>query len=68
VDQRSPRHGRLRSSCYRTPRGSTVASTLLERDRELDLLSGMVSGLAASGGLVVLIRGEAGIDKTALVD
>ncbi|MCU1361519.1 MAG: LuxR family transcriptional regulator [Ilumatobacteraceae bacterium] len=40
---------------------------LLERDRELDVLNGLLDDVAASGGKVVLIRGEAGIGKSALV-
>ncbi|MEA1903680.1 MAG: AAA family ATPase, partial [Actinomycetota bacterium] len=40
---------------------------LLERDRELGLLDGLLSDLGETGGRVVLIRGEAGIGKSALV-
>jgi predicted ATPase len=40
---------------------------LLERDRELDLLADLLAGVASSGGKVVLVRGEAGIGKSALV-
>ena len=43
-----------------------VASMLLERDQELDLLAGLLAGVG-SGGKVVLIRGEAGIGKSSLV-
>jgi ATP/maltotriose-dependent transcriptional regulator MalT len=40
---------------------------LLERDRELDLLGGVLTAIGSTGGMVVLLRGEAGIGKTALV-
>jgi predicted ATPase len=39
---------------------------LLERDREVQLLTGLLAG-ADTGGHVVLIRGEAGVGKTSLV-
>ena len=41
---------------------------LVERNWELGVLSELVAGLDSSGGKVVLIRGEAGIGKSALVD
>ena len=41
---------------------------LLERENELQLLSGLLEELPTSGGKVVLIRGEAGIGKTSLVN
>jgi predicted ATPase len=40
---------------------------LLERDTELDQLCRLVADLDLSGGRVVLVRGEAGIGKTALI-
>ena len=40
---------------------------LLDRDKELGLLSGLLAGVGASGGKVVLVRGEAGIGKSTLV-
>ena len=40
---------------------------LLERDKELELLSGLLADLDSAGGKVVLLRGEAGIGKSALV-
>ncbi|MEE9534290.1 MAG: AAA family ATPase, partial [Acidimicrobiia bacterium] len=40
---------------------------LLERDGELGLLADLLAGVEASGGKVVLVRGEAGIGKSALV-
>jgi predicted ATPase len=40
---------------------------LLERARELALLTDLVTDLGGSGGKVVLIRGEAGIGKSALI-
>ena len=41
---------------------------ILEREAELDLLHGLVDGLDSTGGRVVLVRGEAGIGKSTLVD
>ena len=41
---------------------------LYERDAELGLLHQLVADLGSTGGRVVLVRGEAGIGKTALVD
>ncbi|MEA1903653.1 MAG: AAA family ATPase [Actinomycetota bacterium] len=41
---------------------------LLEREDALSLLDSMVEGAADGQGMVALIRGEAGIGKTALVD
>ncbi|MEE8331092.1 MAG: AAA family ATPase [Acidimicrobiia bacterium] len=40
---------------------------LLERDRELDLMADLLTEVGSSGGRVVLLRGEAGIGKSALV-
>jgi DNA-binding CsgD family transcriptional regulator len=40
---------------------------LLERDKQLALLARWHDGIAARGGCVVLVTGEAGIGKTALV-
>ena len=40
---------------------------LLDRDKELGLLSGLLAGVGSSGGKVVLVRGEAGIGKSLLV-
>ena len=40
---------------------------ILERDEELATLNALVDELESSGGRVVLIRGEAGIGKSALV-
>lgn len=40
---------------------------LLEREKELRLLGDLLGSVSGSGGKVVLIRGEAGIGKTALV-
>jgi DNA-binding CsgD family transcriptional regulator/tetratricopeptide (TPR) repeat protein len=45
-----------------------ATSTLLERDAEVDLLESLVDDLDGSGGKVVLIRGEAGIGKSSLVE
>jgi DNA-binding CsgD family transcriptional regulator len=41
---------------------------LLEREGELATLRGLIDDLGAAGGKVVLIRGEAGIGKSALVE
>jgi DNA-binding CsgD family transcriptional regulator/tetratricopeptide (TPR) repeat protein len=40
---------------------------LLERDREVELLAGLLAGVGSSGGKVVLVRGEVGVGKTSLV-
>lgn len=40
---------------------------LLERETELGVLNGLLGNIDASGGKVVLIRGEAGIGKSSLV-
>ncbi|MDJ0925723.1 MAG: AAA family ATPase [Acidimicrobiia bacterium] len=40
----------------------------LERDRELGLLTDLLGDIEVSGGAVVLLRGEAGIGKSALVE
>jgi len=40
---------------------------LLEREKELVLMADLLAGLGSSGGKVVLVRGEAGIGKSALV-
>ena len=41
---------------------------LLERDRELEVLADLLDDIDSSGGKVVLIRGEAGIGKSSLVN
>ena len=40
---------------------------LLERSPELGMLADLLASLESSGGKVVLVRGEAGIGKSALV-
>ena len=40
---------------------------LLEREEELALMADLLAGVGSSGGKVVLVRGEAGIGKSALV-
>lgn len=40
---------------------------LLEREAELRLMADLVAGVGSHGGKVVLVRGEAGIGKSALV-
>ena len=47
--------------------GPARAQKLLEREDELDLLAGVLAELGSSGGRVVLVHGEAGIGKSALV-
>jgi DNA-binding CsgD family transcriptional regulator len=42
-------------------------AVLLERDDEMRSLRGIVAALGSSGGKVVVVRGEAGIGKSALV-
>ena len=46
----------------------SLTMMLLEREKELDLLNGLFDELPTSGGKIVLIRGEAGIGKTSLVN
>jgi len=48
-------------------RVAVSSGMLLERERELGVLAGLFEGVGSSGGRTVLIRGEAGIGKTALV-
>jgi DNA-binding CsgD family transcriptional regulator len=48
--------------------GGVVQPILLERTEELGILSRLVDQLDSAGGKVVIIRGEAGIGKSALVD
>ncbi len=45
-----------------------AAQTLLEREQELDLLGDLLAGIETFGGKVVLIRGEAEIGKSSLVN
>ncbi len=40
---------------------------LLEREEELGVMADLLAGVGSSGGRVVLVRGEAGIGKSALV-
>jgi tetratricopeptide (TPR) repeat protein len=46
---------------------AVVGDVLLERDSELDMLSAQLAGAAAGSGRLVLVRGEAGVGKTAVV-
>lgn len=52
-------------------RASSLASRamerLLERDEELGVLTGIVDGVLAGRGAVVLLGGEAGAGKTSVV-
>ena len=41
---------------------------LLERGGDLEALDGLIDGITSTGGRVVLIRGEAGIGKSALIN
>lgn len=52
----------------RRDRVGIISPVLLERDGELRALGELVDRLASTGGKVVLIRGEAGIGKSALVN
>jgi predicted ATPase len=45
-----------------------MAGQLLERDTELARLHAVVGAVGRTGGRVVLVRGEAGIGKSALVN
>ena len=47
-------------------RGAMVNGMLLEREAELGILGGLIASLDSTGGKIVLIRGEAGIGKSAL--
>jgi len=49
-------------------RGAMVNGMLLEREAELGILGGLIASLDSTGGKIVLIRGEAGIGKSALVE
>lgn len=44
-----------------------MAGVLLERETQLNALASLLDDLGGSGGKVVLVRGEAGIGKSALV-
>src|SRR5438067_9658497 len=44
-----------------------VAGGLLERDHELETVSGLLNAVAAGQGAVVLIEGPAGIGKSSLL-
>jgi DNA-binding CsgD family transcriptional regulator len=48
-------------------RPGSLRLMLLERGVELEAMAGLLAGVDTSGGKVVLIRGEAGIGKSALV-
>lgn len=56
------------SGARRTVAPPRDAGTILERDGELQALTGILDDLDASGGRLALVRGEAGIGKTALID
>jgi predicted ATPase len=49
------------------PGGAPSATGLLERSDVMNELDGLLAGLATAGGRVVLVSGEAGIGKSALV-
>lgn len=49
------------------PAARRTARTIIEREGELATLTGLLRTLDATGGRVVLVRGEAGIGKTTLV-
>jgi DNA-binding CsgD family transcriptional regulator len=50
-----------------TPRRAMPAERLLERETVLTELRGLVKGLRRGAGRVVLLRGEAGVGKTAVI-
>lgn len=50
------------------PLGRSLRKVLLDRDRQLELLATLLAGVESTGGQVVLIRGEAGIGKSSLVN
>ena len=56
--------GAIRNRFWRVGYGSVM---LLERDREVQQLAGLLAGLGSLGGKVVLVRGEAGVGKTSLI-
>jgi DNA-binding CsgD family transcriptional regulator/tetratricopeptide (TPR) repeat protein len=60
----------LNIECVRRDRGAfgRMTSMLLERDCQLTVLASLVNDLGESGGKVALVRGEAGIGKSSLVD
>src|ERR1700760_3879618 len=47
---------------------SALGSALLGRQRELEALAGLVEDARASRGWALVVRGEAGVGKTALLD
>ncbi|SPM31255.1 ATP-binding protein [Mycobacterium terramassiliense] len=51
-----------------TPRRPTPAERLLERETVLAELRGLVRGVRRGAGRVVLLRGEAGVGKTAVIN
>ena len=58
---------RRAASSYADSRRS-AAVMILEREAELAKLSGLVEESASSGGRVILVRGEAGIGKSTLIN
>ena len=49
-------------------RGRRAQGRLLERDRELELITGLLAGACAGVGGALLVEGTAGIGKTSLLD
>jgi hypothetical protein len=49
-------------------RGRRARPRLLERDRELELITGLLAGACAGIGGALLVEGAAGIGKTSLLD
>ena len=54
--------GRQRTAC-----AVSAQAVSYEREAELRLMADLLAGVGSSGGKVVLVRGEAGIGKSALV-
>ena len=49
-------------------RGSEPAAELLDRQRELEALQGLFEDMRSGQGWALVVRGEAGMGKTALLD
>ncbi|HEV2239417.1 MAG TPA: AAA family ATPase, partial [Streptosporangiaceae bacterium] len=52
----------------RRAQGRRAQGRLLERDRELDLITGLLAGACAGVGGALLVEGAAGIGKTSLLE
>jgi tetratricopeptide (TPR) repeat protein len=63
ANARDPRAGVIRAD----ERAMVAPQALIGRDNELAVLAGLVAGVASGQGSVVLVEGEPGIGKSALV-